>query len=198
MTTTAHPPTRHWLEAWIDTDTISSRVTCEHPDDCTATPAISRHQGCAIRDHHDNIGDELLTFPYGVKPLIGRVEIGVEWMGPAEDAYVALVPVALPSLTDPSEHTFRAAERLTTPELAAVVLATAQQNTDLDMCGARHAIMARNISEDVLDYLLTQGWTPPGEVPDAWKQDNGPPAAQAAWTAADRVGYYAKGIVPGV
>lgn len=71
-----------------------------------------------------------------------------------------------PAVTpDPNEFTFKAAERLVNQELVDVVVTSSQQNTDLDMCGARHAIMARNIAEDVLEYLLTQGWTPPGEVP---------------------------------
>jgi hypothetical protein len=70
-------------------------------------------------------------------------------------------------LTGPEDElTFKAAERLTTQELVDVLVTSSQQNTDLDMCDARHAIMGRNIAEDVIEYLLTQGWTPPGELSD--------------------------------
>jgi len=170
--------TRHWLEAWIDCDQICSKIACEHPHNCTSTSVDTRHLGCTVIDFYDNIGEELINFPLGVKPLFGRVEVGVRWMGPAEDAYIDIVPIDPPvGLDDPNEFTFRVAERLVTDELRAVVLTSSQHNTDLDMCGARHAIMARNIAEDLIEYLLTQGWTPPGELTDTCTQDNGPPTA---------------------
>lgn len=63
-----------------------------------------------------------------------------------------------------TELTFRVAERLVDDDLVTLVTESAQQNTDLDMCGARHAVMARNIAEDVLEHLLNVGWLPPDEA----------------------------------
>jgi hypothetical protein len=49
-----------------------------------------------------------------------------------------------------TESTSRAAERLVTNDLIQVV------NTSV-----AHSIMGRDIAEDVIEYLLAQGWTPP-------------------------------------
>jgi len=82
--------TKHWIEAYVDHDTVSFRLACEHPTACEETAEWARQLGCAVKDWFDDAGIDLLGFPRGVEVPIGRIEVRCEWQGAAEDSELYL------------------------------------------------------------------------------------------------------------
>lgn len=96
--------TRHWVEAYADWDEICGRVVCEHPTDCQDTHPDNRPNGCAVVEWADNCSiSDLLHWPRGDHPVIGRLLVGVEWAGSDDDAELTLVkPTAATAEGGPS------------------------------------------------------------------------------------------------
>jgi hypothetical protein len=98
--------TKHYIEAYIEYDSVSSRLVCEDPEHCTESSDEYREQVrgeirrevkyardlCMIVESYRDIGAELLSYPKGITPVFGRVEVKPEWEGYAEEAELYLRP----------------------------------------------------------------------------------------------------------
>lgn len=91
--TTGQQPTRtrHWIEVSPYGSGYRSRIVCQRPESCSETSGTDEVEGCVIADWLANtsIGD-LLNWPYNSAVVIGRFEVGVQWVG--DDGGPQLVP----------------------------------------------------------------------------------------------------------
>lgn len=87
--------TRHWIEAYVDQDTVSFRCICEDIATCSETAQQVRGESCAMSDWFDADGTHLLSFPLERKDVLGRVEVAAKWIGWDEDVELWLVPPSI-------------------------------------------------------------------------------------------------------
>jgi hypothetical protein len=83
--------TRHWIEAYVDTNQVSFRLECADRENCTDTAESSRGT-CAVQDWFNEDGTHLLCFPADKQEVLGQVDVMAWWRGYGEDAELELRP----------------------------------------------------------------------------------------------------------
>lgn len=118
---------RHWIEVYPDGGRIAARLVCEHPTDCRETGAGHRAQGCSLVEWVEATSvEDLLHWPAGEHPVIGRLEVAAHWEGSGEGAELTLVPpTGVPAdLTWLTETARRIDPYATAPSLEALLAGT--------------------------------------------------------------------------